>query len=58
MKRRGTFRKNVIEKKWAVLCRNSYGEEECRIVKGETETVAASQIPKELTVIDVQEAEE
>lgn len=52
---KGTFRKNVIEKKWAVLCRDAYGAEEVRVVSGETETVAAEQIPKYLEVIGIEE---
>ena len=56
-KRRGSFRKNVVMKKYSVLCRNSYGEDICHVVEAETESVAATMVPKGLEVVTVEEEE-
>ena len=55
MARRGTFRKNVVEKKWAVLCRNEYGEEWVEVVEGESEYTAMNKISSGIEVVEVQE---
>ena len=52
---RGKFKKNVVEKKWAVLCRNEHGEEWVELVKSESEYGAVNQIAKGVEVIGVEE---
>ena len=56
-KRQSSFRKNVVEKKWAVLCRNEYGEEWVEVVSAESEYTAMNQIVKGIEVVGVEEYE-
>ena len=52
--RAGTFRKNVVEREYDILCRNLYTNEfESFKEKGETETVAAGKVPEGYEVIHV-----
>ena len=55
MAKRGSFRKNVVEKRWAVMCRNEYGEEWVEIVEAESEWTAANKIVKGVEVVGVEE---
>ena len=52
---RGKFKKNVIEKTWAVLCRNEYGEEWVEEVKSESEFGAVQKIPEGIEVVGIEE---
>jgi len=49
------FRKNVVEKEWAVLCRNEYGEEWVEIVAAESEYTAMGKIVSGVEVVAVEE---
>lgn len=55
MARGRTFKKNVVEKKWAVLCRNEYGEEWVELVESESEHGALRKIPIGTEVVGIEE---
>ena len=55
MARGRTFKKNVVEKKWAVFVRNEYGEEWTECIEAESEYTAMNKIPKGLEVVGVEE---
>ena len=57
-KKTGKFKKNVVEKKWAILCRNQYGEEMTVMVSGETETTAMNQISEKVEIVGIEEYKE
>ena len=54
-KRKGSFKKNVVEKRYAVLCRNEYGEEWVEEVEAESEYTAANKIGNGIEVVGVEE---
>ena len=54
-KRTGSFKKNVVEKKWAVLVRNEYGEEWVECVESESEYGALAKIASGIEVIGIEE---
>lgn len=57
-KRNSSFRKNVVEKRWAVLCRNEYGEEWVEVVDGESEYTAMNKIVSGVEIVSVEEYSE
>lgn len=52
---KGRYKQNVVKKRWAILCRNEYGEEWVEEVKSESEHGAVSQIPLGTEVIGIEE---
>lgn len=54
-KKKGSFKKNVVEKKWAVLVRNEYGEEWTECIEAESEYTATNKIPRGIEILGVEE---